>query len=156
LRLDYELHGDVQALRLPVRTQPSPARRLWRHTCFEAFIGAQGLPAYHEFNFSPSGQWAACAFDAERAPDDTRRLQNAAQPQIACSVLGDRLSLSVQVPPLWLPKRATGWQMGLCAVVEMQDGQLSYWALAHTATKPDFHRRSAWLLRIAPLPDAAS
>ena len=35
---------------------------LWQHTCFELFIGAKNDAEYYEFNFSPSGEWAAYEF----------------------------------------------------------------------------------------------
>ena len=31
----------------------SPVDGLWRHTCFEAFVGIPGAEPYYEFNFSP-------------------------------------------------------------------------------------------------------
>jgi hypothetical protein len=39
---------------------------LWRRSCFEAFIGHGGGPDYWEYNFSPSGAWAAYHFSAYR------------------------------------------------------------------------------------------
>src|SRR4051812_17339013 len=62
LKLTYRLTGDLDALKLP---DPHPALRtdgLWRHTCFEAFIGTRDVPDYWEYNFSPSGAWAAYHF----------------------------------------------------------------------------------------------
>ena len=69
LRLTYVLAGDLSRLRLPAAAaQPGPADGLWRHTCFEAFVGSDHAPDYREFNFAPSGHWAAYAFSAERVP----------------------------------------------------------------------------------------
>jgi hypothetical protein len=39
---------------------------LWEHTCFEAFVAADGAAAYHEMNLAPSGAWAAFAFRGYR------------------------------------------------------------------------------------------
>ena len=39
---------------------------LWQHTCFEAFVAPAGAPGYHEFNFSPSLDWAIYRFSAYR------------------------------------------------------------------------------------------
>jgi hypothetical protein len=47
----------------------APARRrdnLWQSTCFECFLKQEGEVAYQEWNFSPSGDWAAYDFTAER------------------------------------------------------------------------------------------
>lgn len=142
LLLCYELRGPLEALRLPAPQTPGPADGLWRHSCFEAFVAIQGETAYREFNFSPSGQWAAYHFSAERVRD---RLAEAAAAPL-------RLAIDCQRAPgvarctAWLPARALPggphaqalcW--GLNAVVETADGQLSYWALHHPAPRPDFH-----------------
>ena len=66
LALDYRLVGELSALRLP---EPRPAVRsdgLWRHSCFEVFIGHMPASDYWEYNFSPSGAWAAYHFTAYR------------------------------------------------------------------------------------------
>src|SRR5215469_6591442 len=66
LRISYRLEGDLGRIRLPAPRAPRIASDLWRHTCFEAFIAVEGQPAYHEFNFSPSGEWAVFAFSGYR------------------------------------------------------------------------------------------
>ena len=38
--------------------------------------------------------------------------------------------------------------MGISAVLKTVDNSLSFWALAHTDTKPDFHKREAF--KISP------
>lgn len=80
---------------------------LWEHTCFEAFIGLSGSPAYREFNFSPSGQWAAYAFDYRQRVEQPET----EAPQIdACSP--SRLELDAIVPAQALPDN-TGEQVGI-------------------------------------------
>jgi len=37
----------------------------------------------------------------------------------------------------------------LTAVIETQDGNLSYWALHHPAERPDFHRNAGWTAELA-------
>src|SRR5690349_24095800 len=62
LSLRYVLDGELKRLRVPT---PRPAARgdgLWRLTCIQLFVGAPGDPAYREFNFSQSGEWAAYRF----------------------------------------------------------------------------------------------
>ena len=148
LHLRYTLHADVQALRLPDRRPPRFADGLWRHTCFEAFVGAEGACGYHEFNFSPSGDWAAYVFRAERLRDNAAALP---APRIACMGVGDGDALTLDV---WLPRAAlpapgnAGLTLGLSAVLETRDGQLSYWALHHPGAQPDFHHRDGWTARL--------
>ena len=66
LRMTFRLDGDIRRIRVPSPGAPRIAAQLWRHTCFEAFIAMEGQPAYHEFNFAPSGEWAVYAFSGYR------------------------------------------------------------------------------------------
>ena len=66
LRLQYTLRGELAHIRIPALQTPLATDGLWEHTCFETFIGVQGDSSYHEFNFSPSSQWAAYAFSGYR------------------------------------------------------------------------------------------
>lgn len=150
LLLTYRLCGDIARLRIP---DPQDAERtdcLWQHSCFEAFVGRQGDPAYREFNFSPSGQWAAYAFSDERQRDAASDPQDA--PQIAVRRFADRIELEAIIDAAALPPGAGVLQIGLTAVVEAADavdGSHSYWALTHPAERPDFHRRAAFALELA-------
>ncbi len=66
LHLSYELSGDLTQIRIPAPQPPIATDGLWEHTCFEVFVAVEGEEGYHEFNFSPSGQWAAYAFSDYR------------------------------------------------------------------------------------------
>ena len=52
------------------------------------------------------------------------------------------------------PLAATPWDesadtlLGLSAVIETDDGRLSYWALAHPRAQPDFHHPVGWTARV--------
>ena len=56
------------ASRFVIPEAPEPGRKndLWQTTCFEAFLRPSGGEAYREWNFAPSGQWAAYDFSAYR------------------------------------------------------------------------------------------
>ena len=124
----------------------TPARRdnLWRHTCGELFIAARNGSAYREFNFSPSGEWAAYDFTGprQRAADPTL-----AAPAIELRRTADALVLVANLPRAALPA-APRLDLGLSAVVEADDGTLSYWALRHLAPAPDFHQRDSFALTL--------
>src|SRR5689334_2855638 len=66
LTLAYRLKAEIAALRLPEPRAAARTDGLWRHSCFEAFIGHEGASEYWEYNFSPSGAWAAYHFSAYR------------------------------------------------------------------------------------------
>lgn len=145
LLLHFALEGDTAGLRLPPPIEPGPADGLWQHTCFEAFVGASGDPAYREFNFAPSGQWAAYRFADTRERD--RANETPVRPHIEPLTRADGLSMRVWLPLRALPpvRHDQSWELGLSAVIETTDGQLSYWALHHPGQRPDFHHRGGWL-----------
>jgi hypothetical protein len=147
----YVLTGDLLDIRIPSPAAPRRADRLWEHTCFEAFVRVKGRPAYYEFNFSPSGEWAVYAFrgyrDGGPGNDDTL------EPNITVRRKGKTLELNAVIRLDFLPTKevGAGLRLGLCAVIEEIDGRLSYWALEHPSGKPDFHHPDSFALEI-PLP----
>jgi hypothetical protein len=154
LALAFVLDGDLTALRIP---DPRPARTghdLWRHTCFEAFIGGAGTPAYHELNLSPSGEWTVYAFRGYR--DGGPLGDPATAPRTRIRRSDERLALDAEIDLAALaPAYAhASLRLGLAAVVEASDGTLSYWALHHPAAAPDFHHADAFVLALEPPPGA--
>ena len=147
--LTYELHADLARLLIPAPQPSAAADALWQHTCFEFFAAYDGAPGYHEYNFSPSGQWAAYAFADYRQRESAVVLP---PPRTHLERHHDRLVLDVILPPAALPMRsagsAAGLRVGLSAVVETEDGQCSYWALRHPVGRPDFHHRDAFALSL--------
>src|SRR6266851_4852662 len=67
LVLSYTMTGTMSDVRMPPVVTPARADDLWQHTCFEAFVRASSGPAYYEFNFAPSTEWAAYRFDGYRS-----------------------------------------------------------------------------------------
>jgi hypothetical protein len=136
LRLEYSVYP-ASAVRLPVapstRTAEGRADGLWQATCLELFVRPSGGEGYLEFNFSPSLQWAAYAFDGYR---EGMRDLPAQDPALRASAVDDRYCLAVEDLPV-LP--AGPLRIALTAVIEELDGTKSYWSLAHPAGKPDFH-----------------
>ncbi len=62
---------------------------------------------------------------------------------------GEQLAIfDAAVPVAALP--ALPCAMGLCAVIEEQGGQLSYWALAHGGSTPDFHDAACFAALLEP------
>jgi len=152
----FRLFGDLERLSVPPAAGGDRVDGLWRHCCFEAFVGVPHNTAYLEFNFSPSGQWAAYAFSGYRRRDLSADPVGA--PKIALGRSAGGLALDALVSRADLPAAArTGTcQVGLSAVVEALDGRLSYWALRHPggdpARAPDFHVRETFALELPALP----
>jgi hypothetical protein len=147
----YRLRGDMARVRVPEALAPARRDLLWEHTCFEAFVGLAGDAGYREFNFSPSGQWAVYDFGGYRLRLAVPAL---AAPRIKTRSTEGRLELEAIVPASSMPIAATGagWEIGLSAVaeaVDIIDDGLSYWALRHPSTRPDFHLRDGFTLRFS-------
>lgn len=147
MKLRYELTGDLTQLRIPAPQPLGEADGLWEHTCFEAFIAVAGEAGYHEFNFSPSGQWAAYAFNGYRVLSTWKTSQ---PPLISCVNTHEHLLLEAVIAAADLPQNMAGkpFQLGLTAVLETNDGNLSYWALHHPVARPDFHHRAGFILSL--------
>ena len=150
LSLHYALHGDVGRMNIAPPAPPRIGWKLWRRTCCEVFVRAGDEAGYHEFNFSPSGEWAAYAFTGYR--EGTSLVDEALNPQIAVESREGRLDLYALVD---LPRLSTAYarsrlRLGLAVIIEEEDnGGMSYWALKHAPGKPDFHHRDAFALEIA-------
>jgi hypothetical protein len=125
--LSYRVRGPGPLLPAPAAAER--ADDLWRHTCFELFIGVGG-EGYYEFNFSPSTQWAAYRFEGYR---EGRSDVTLAAPAIERLADGVRVTVDLSALP------SGEWRIGLSAVIEEADGTMSYWALAHPPGKADFH-----------------
>jgi hypothetical protein len=148
LMLAYTIEADPARIRIPAPRASRIGRELWRHTCCECFIAADGHPAYCEYNFSPSHEWALYAFTKYR--DGAPVIAEALDPRIEVRRFADRLELSASIPLRALPPpyRRERLSIGLSAVIEDTDGGLSYWALRHPADKPDFHHRDSFTLKL--------
>ncbi len=145
LRLHYVLDAPENALRIPPPAEPTATDGLWQHTCCEAFIAAVDEPTYREFNFSPSGQWAAYDFADYRQRNEAWQAGQA--PRIAFQETGAVRTLTADLPAALLPAGAA--RLGLTVVLETRDGEKSYWALTHAGAQPDFHLAASFTL---PLP----
>jgi hypothetical protein len=148
LTLNYRLCGDLEALRLPGSRPSVRTDGLWRHSCFEAFIGRAGAGDYWEYNFSPSGAWAAYHFSGYR--EGMAPLLKGAPPDISCTAGSETMALAASIDLSWLARSAAGagLRLGLAAVIEDKAQVLSYWALKHPAEKPDFHHADSFAVAL--------
>jgi hypothetical protein len=145
---EYALHADTSRLRMPVSHGGERHDELWRHTCFEAFVSAPGMPGYYEFNFSPAGDWAAYHFEGYRHGMSPVYLVQA--PALHVQLRPARLELFATLELAGLPDLdpAQHLRLALAAVVEDEAGALSYWSLQHPPGKPDFHHPDAFTLEL--------
>lgn len=120
----------------------NPQRRdeLWRTTCAEIFIALDDEPymggPYLEFNFSPTGDWAAYRFDATRSGMHPHVWQGDEVPRVSLTDSSEGFAMAVLLPLAAL--RAGSHPVAYASVIETSEG-LSYWALKHPTDRPDFH-----------------
>ncbi|MDP2763222.1 MAG: DOMON-like domain-containing protein, partial [Brevundimonas sp.] len=133
------LAGATSGIDIPAASDVGRADGLWRSTCFEVFARLRD-GRYAEFNISPSGEWAAYGFSDYR---EGRADLNGPIRVVRAEWSGDVFELDAMVD--W-----RDWpfieRIGLSAVIEDIDGNLSYWALAHPSDKPDFHHPDSFIL----------
>ena len=128
---------------IPQSEEPGRQDELWKTTCFEAFLQVEGSGAYREWNFAPSGDWAAYDFTDYRegvAPADVAEPYVRMEDNFTWWALGATIAVDAE----------RLWHLGLSAVLEEKDGTKSYWALAHqNPEKPDFHLADCFAAKLA-------
>ncbi len=148
LRLRYVVSGRIGELRLPPVSTPRRGDALWQHACFEAFVRAPPGAAYYEFNFAPSGQWAAYGFGGYREGMQAVREMGAPHIDVQSNDRRYEMRATLNLDRLPALPRDALWRLGLSAVLEESDGRISYWALAHPPGKADFHHSDCFALEL--------
>ena len=147
MTLRFELAGDLSDVAIPETAKVAARRdRLWEGTCLELFLGLKGSPRYWEFNLSPAGHWNVYRFESYRKgfleepafatlPFEVRR-----EPRAVRLFLDFELGTIVSA--------GEELDVAVCAVVRSKTGDTSHWALAHSGSRPDFHRREDFRIRL--------
>jgi hypothetical protein len=122
-----------------------PRRRdnLWQSTCFECFLKEEGQETYQEWNFSPSGDWAAYDFEAEREGMEIADVANPPYVRVEDNLSWWGLGATIAIPA------EPRFRIALSAVIEEQGGRRSFWALHHPGVQPDFHHPDCFTARLA-------
>jgi hypothetical protein len=149
LMFQYSLDAVMSRVRVHQSGAGGRADDLWKHTCFEAFVAPADGPGYHEFNFSPSLDWAAYRFSAYR--EGMSLAETGRPPEISVRRGDDGLELesAVRLGHLAGLRDARHLRIALAAVIEDEKGRLSYWGLRHPPGKPDFHHPDGFALEVA-------
>ena len=143
IMIRYRVVGDMDRLVIPQPCEPGRASGLWQTTCMELFTQDEGEEDYREYNFSPSGQWAAYGFTGYREGMCEIAIW---APRIGAFLEDRQLVVTVD----FLSPRLGPQRVGAAVVIEEMNGTKSYWALLHPSDKPDFHHPDCFARRIPP------
>jgi hypothetical protein len=123
---------------------------LWQGTCFELFVNPDSR-GYVEFNFAPLMAWNAYSFVDWRMgrrpyqPDVEPRIQDS-RTDSRKENLPDRYELDAIIGADLLTLGPAG--VSLAAIIQEEDGTMSYWALAHPPGEPNFHHADCFVARL--------
>jgi hypothetical protein len=149
LVFQYSLDADMSRVRVPLSGAGGRADALWKHTCFEAFIAPADATGYHELNFSPALEWAIYRFSAYREEMSLAAIGPPPKISVRRGRDGLELQSTVRLGALADLRDAPHLRIALAAVIEDENGRLSYWGLRHAPGKPDFHHPNGFALQVA-------
>lgn len=141
----YTVEVPLDELQLDETLKPERMDGLWKTTCFEAFVKPEGSAGYCEFNFAPSGAWAAYRFSGYREGMDD--LPMASIPALTKTVNESHFVLEALFA-LAPEHSSTEVRLAVTAVIEEANGTKSYWSLAHPHGSPDFHHPDCFTLSL--------
>lgn len=140
----FSIEGELEKVLWPdtFKSRRERLDNLWQHTCFEAFFSHDLSPdtPYYEINCSPNGDWnfyqlLKYRHDLQSFPAGKVELLDKENTEE-----GVRFIVAITGLPADIK------HIGLTAVIESTQGELSYWALAHPGKTADFHDKRAFLL----------
>ena len=143
LNLWFSVGAPADRFVLPASDATDRRDELWKTTCFEAFLKADGEEGYREWNFAPSGDWAAYDFTGRREGMTEADVGAAPYIRVEDNLTWWTLGATIAV------EAGQVWGLGLTAVLDEKGGAKSYWALKHGADAPDFHHPDCFAARLA-------
>ncbi|MEK6527827.1 MAG: DOMON-like domain-containing protein [Nitrospirota bacterium] len=157
LAISYTILGSLKQLLIPeLACMPLRKHKLWEETCFEFFIGLKNSNEsshsgkYWEFNISPAGHWNVYCFDSYRqnmqVVDSTLREETAFK-SLPFEVLyqPDSLQIAAELDLNKIIPADKELKIAISAVIKSNDEKLSYWALKHPGSQPDFHHQDSFI-----------
>lgn len=151
--IEYRIENSAQIIGMKKlnegKIHGAQADELWKNTCFEAFWSFSEKPSdpYWEFNLAPDGRWNVYTFHEYRKRNP--HWKPAFKPEVSITKDGEKTVLHVSFP-FGNATPSLKLYFGLSAVIENKDGKLSYWALTHTESEPDFHDKRSFTLVLNP------
>ena len=139
LFISYKLTGDLNSIDLGSgRSLHNRVIKLWEKSCFELFI-KNNKDNYIEFNFSPEFEWNTFYFKKKGDALAEYQKMDSIKPDILLS--NDVFHLIVELDKKKFPDGFFESELtaGITSVIKEKNGKLSYWALSHEDSRPNFH-----------------
>jgi hypothetical protein len=147
LAIEYLLSGNLTDIIIPKSVDvPRRKNELWEKTCLEFFLGIKNSPQYWEFNLSPSGDWNIYYFDDYRQGMQEEIAFNSLPFIVESTSNSWRLSLKLDLNEI--VSKESSLEMGIATVIKSTNENISYWALTHTDSQANFHRRNSFAIDI--------
>jgi len=147
LALRYSLLGHLAELVIPAPADISARKYgLWKETCFEFFVAVRDSHPYWEFNLSPAGHWNVYRFAAYRQGMEEEKVFTSIP--FGVQRQSESLLLDVEVNLDKIVQEKQPLEVALSAVIELRDGEVTYWALTHGGPQADFHQRESFLVKL--------
>lgn len=145
--ISYSLTSAISELVISAPADiPERRNNIWQETCFEFFLGLKDAERYWEFNLSPSGHWNVYRFKTYREARQEEEAFTSLPFNVISSTDAFMLDLEFDLDKI-IPADET-LKVGISAVIKQRDGNTSYWALAHTGQKTDFHKRESFIIEL--------
>jgi hypothetical protein len=141
LFISFSIKNGVDLIDLGTST-PSRTRviKLWEKTCFEFFLKNTN-DNYIEFNFSPNFEWNCFYF--KKQGDPLLEYSKMTIPKLDILLSSSHYLLIAEIKKELFPEhffdKKLELSMGLTSVIKDKLGRMSYWALDHKDTRPNFH-----------------
>ena len=155
LAISYTILGSLKQLLIPERAgMPIRKHKLWEETCFEFFLGLKNSdesaltdklsPAdkYWEFNLSPAGHWNVYSFDSYRYNMQEETAFKSLPIEVLYKSGSLQLAAELDLSRIVLAEKAL--RIAVSAVIKSTDGRVTYWALKHPGSQPDFHHKDSF------------
>ncbi len=148
LTVQYNLTGRMFAdLVIPeLSDRPLRKNNLWEETCLELFLSPDNSDHYWEFNLLPAGHWNIYHFRSYR--EGMQEEQAFTSLPFIVSRQEDTFQLSLEIGLDKIVPSDQRLDVGVSAVIKSGYGELTYWALVHTGTEADFHRRDSFIVEL--------
>jgi hypothetical protein len=145
--LCYALVGDLKAVEIAAPSEtPTRQHELWKHTCFEFFLGTKHSTRYWEFNLSPAGHWNVYRFDAYRQGMQEELAFMALPFSVKQETDSLRLALDINLDKIVLSNQSI--EVGITTVIKQKSSEVTYWALTHRGAEADFHLRDSFTIEL--------